>query len=54
MKETGHGESGIAPCLTTQLPYFRQEIQIRQPDVRRAFIKKSCKDDADWQSQFCS
>jgi hypothetical protein len=27
----GRGEPGIVPSLTTQLPYFRQEMQIRQP-----------------------
>ena len=27
----GRGEPGIDPSLTTQLPYFRQEMQIRQP-----------------------
>ena len=27
----GRGEPEIAPGLTTQLLYFRQEIQIRQP-----------------------
>jgi len=27
----GRGEPGIVPGLTTQLYYFRQETQIRQP-----------------------
>jgi len=28
----GRGEPGITPSLTTQLLYFRQEMQIRQPE----------------------
>jgi hypothetical protein len=34
----GRGEPGITPSLTTQLLYFRQEMQIRQPDARTGTV----------------
>ena len=39
----GRGEPGIVPGLTTQLLYFRQEKQIRQPGSRAGtFLIPTC------------